>query len=52
MAPGFLENLLFILEYQWECFFGFGGGVEGQGRIILCLNLLILNGKLHNDYNY
>jgi len=32
MAPGFLVNLLFLLEYQWKYFFGSGGGVEGQER--------------------
>jgi hypothetical protein len=32
MAPAFLGNFLFLLEYQWKCFFGFGGGVEGQER--------------------
>ena len=33
MAPGFLGNLLFLLEFKWKCFFGLGGGVEGQDRI-------------------
>jgi len=27
MAPGFLGNLLFLLEFRWKYFFGFGGGV-------------------------
>jgi hypothetical protein len=37
MAPDFLSNSLFLLEYQWKWFFDFGGGVEGQERRYCCI---------------
>jgi hypothetical protein len=39
MATRFLRYLLFLLEYQWNCFYGFLRG--GQGQKIMDFDLFL-----------